>query len=86
MSNGNILSREVSEDIKRIDGMLPPKDECKPVMDVIKQALVRSLRMSEAASHYSRTNRYLLVAILVATVPEGVLKLAALVSKLAGIL
>jgi len=59
--NGSVLSREVGDDIKKLQGV-DNKTSCK-ACSVIRDALVRSLRMCEDLVKSYRLNTVLLIFI-----------------------
>lgn len=77
MGNGNkIISKEVSGDIRRLEHTVIDDDaKAKGFLEVVRNALVRALRLGESACNASGSNRRLLIqnriiliAILIASV------------------
>ncbi len=61
--NGHILSREVADDISKLEKAVAP-DACD-IYDIVKTAVIRALRMSEDSGNVARRNQLLLIVILI---------------------
>ena len=62
MNGTAILTKEVADDIKALNAIIPPKT-CN-FAGVVKDGLIRALRLGEDAMSVSRQNRIMLIALL----------------------